>query len=1268
MSAQEAITLQANRSLGERYTLLGQLGVGGAGEVYRAYDKERELEVGLKLLRREVATIETARVRFLREFRAISRLAHPNCLAVFDEGQYDGQYFYTMELIEGGDLQKYQRADQEVLLDLLYQVAIALAHIHNHRIVHRDLKPANILVEQHDDGSLTAKLADFGIAKLLDSEQKMTNPGAMVGTVNYMSPEQIRGDAIDPRTDLYAFGCIVFEMFTGQPPFVHPKGSFHVLRAHLEVAPPRLSERLDGVPAPLDDLVTRLLAKDPADRPQSALAIVDALSGLRTGQATNLEQARAAAFLYRPAMVGRAREREALVEATSKMHARGAERPLFATLCSPAGMGKSRLIEALRKDLQARGTTVLVASLEANPDMLFSPFPMAEDAILRELTRVVDYGDETLDVTASIEEGFVPGVEATSPIDLNAMRETMSPAAIDSAIARRRRARALVADLERLSQNTPVLLVLEDLHGMTPGALEFLEDMLDALKGPLAAPPAILLTMRPGHIRTRVRELERAIPSVAIDLEPLGEEEIEQMLGQMLGQAQDVSLLEHLVRRVLAQTEGNPLFVQAYLQNIVEQNALKRTREGWTYEGDESTGDLVPRTMVQVLTERLSMLEPTTYNVLRAASVAGRVFDFALLREVLEIDESQLLDAIDEGLRNWIIRSIPGPRHLDVYTFDHAKFVDALQEDLSPSRARSLHQRIGVALEKRENTSSQILAHHFARGDDPERAKAYLTRAGIEALEEHDHAAARDHFEAALSLLEAPVINSATANAARTEREHRELLERYADALGALGQHEEELAVLEQRLELPTESDAARARLLRKRARALNLSGQTDAGIQALIETLEFLGDSPPRHRAVVWLRLITLFLGTWFFFLLPAFKARRREFIRERALAHQELMVAHYWVNLERSTYHQFIYLQLARRLEDPAILVDAYASHLLLASLLRMRKRVARYKARAEALASDMGDVLGASRVESFMATASAFLDEPDAYKRHHAAALQGADLAGDRFNLSFTLTTGGWCATVIGDIPYARAMFERAVALGDEMESPRVRVDGLVGLCAVEVLCGEEIEASAHEALEVGDRLGLPANSALGHELIGANSFFKRDFREAAERFENARRLYVVNRLFGAWGFMIGYEYAEALLHAVDTEGGPISPKDLAALEANLSDSQLAMRGLPPFAGFYETLKGTIAARKGQKKKALALFSRARQLRERWPEHYLTAWVLQRIAIEQAHLGQPPETYEPLLERYETILADTDLAGLAGLSSLAREIIEKRPRLKA
>ena len=1263
MSAQEAITLQADKSLGERYTLLGQLGVGGAGEVYRAYDKERDHEVGLKLLRREVATIETARVRFLREFRAISKLAHPNCLAVFDEGQHDGQYFYTMELIEGGDLQKYQRAEQDILLDLLYQVAIALAHIHNHRIVHRDLKPANILVEQHDDGTRTAKLADFGIAKLLDSEQKMTSPGAMVGTVNYMSPEQIRGDAIDPRTDLYAFGCIVFEMFTGQPPFIHPKGSFHVLRAHLEVAPPRLSERLDGVPAPLDDLVTRLLAKDPADRPQSALAIVDVLASLRTGEETDLEQARAAAFLYRPAMVGRVREREALVEATSRMHSRSEERPLFTTLCSPAGMGKSRLIEALRKDLQARGTTVLVASLEANPDMLFSPFPMAEDAIARELTRAVDFGDETLDVGKSIEEGFVPG-QAPAPISLNAMRETMSPAAIDPAVARRKRARALVADLERLAQHNPVLLVLEDLHGMTPGALEFLEDVLDALQGPMATPPALLITMRPGHIRTRVRELERQLPSLAIDLEPLGEEEIEQMLGQMLGQAQDVSLLGHLVRRVLAQTEGNPLFVQAYLQNIVEQNALKRTREGWTYEGDESTGELVPRTMVQVLTERLSMLEPTTYNVLRAASVAGRVFDFALLREVLDVDESQLLDAIDEGLRNWIIRSIPGPRHLDVYTFDHAKFVDALQEDLYPSRARSLHQRIGVALEQRKDTSKQALAHHFARGEDPERAKTYLTRAGVEALEEHDHAAARDHFEAALSLLETLVDTNSTEDAAASQRDHRELLERYADALGALGQHEEELEVLEQRLELPMESDAARARLLRKRARALNLSGQTEAGIQALIETLEFLGDSPPKHRAVVWLRLVMLFLGTWFFFLLPAFKARRREFIRERALAHQELMVAHYWVNLERSTYHQFIYLQLARRLEDPAILVDAYASHLLLASLLRMKKRVRRYKARAEALASDLGDVLGASRVESFMATASAFMDEPEAYKRHHATALEGAELAGDRFNLSFTLTTGGWCATVIGDIPYARAMFERAVALGDEMESPRVRVDGLVGLCAVEVLCGGEIEDRAREALEVGDRLGLPANSALGHELIGAHHFFRREFRQATERFLSARNIYVEDRLFGAWGFMIGYEYAEALLHAVDMEGGKISSKDLAALEANLSDSQLAMRGLPPFAGFYETLKGTIAARKGKKRKALALFERAQQLRQRWPEHYLTAWVLQRIAIEKARLGQPEEDYEPLLERYDAILESTDLDGLSGLSSLARELA----RLKA
>ncbi|CAN0496835.1 unnamed protein product, partial [Laminaria digitata] len=111
--SEQVPTLQAGQQFGERYTLLGELGVGGAGAVYRAFDRERDEEVGLKLLRREVATHATARVRFMREFRAIARLQHPNCLRVFDEGKIDGSHYYTMEFIEGGDLEKYQRAPRE---------------------------------------------------------------------------------------------------------------------------------------------------------------------------------------------------------------------------------------------------------------------------------------------------------------------------------------------------------------------------------------------------------------------------------------------------------------------------------------------------------------------------------------------------------------------------------------------------------------------------------------------------------------------------------------------------------------------------------------------------------------------------------------------------------------------------------------------------------------------------------------------------------------------------------------------------------------------------------------------------------------------------------------------------------------------------------------------------------------------------------------------------------------------------------------------------
>lgn len=1209
------------------FDLLELLGQGGAGTVYKAFDRIAQADVALKLLHPEACANETARVRFLREFRAIARLRHPHCLNVLEEGQIDGLYYYTMEFVEGGDLEQCRGQEPLELFELLHQVASALAHIHSHRIVHRDLKPQNILIDKRG-AKPQIKLADFGIAKLLDQEQSMTRTGMIMGTVGYMAPEQIRGEEVDPRTDLYALGCMIHELFVGHPPFISPKGIFEVLRGHLEVPAPSLQSRAPSVPDALDELTSRLLAKDPAARPQSALAVIDILAKLRDdpdGEPTT--EQRAPAFIYRPALVGRDRERNALLAAIDQMHVPSATRKVFATLCAPAGMGKTRLIDALMRDLKLRGSLVIHASVESDPDALFAPFSSLEAQLANaQLEHMRHSAGHSIDWSAeTIQPGQAPAAKAAF--------ESFS--AQDPDRARRARAARFVDGLRELGQIKPTILIIEDLHEMKASALELLLDVLGLLASQEQHAPALILTTRPGRQRQQVIEALPADVSKNIDLEPLSSQEVEQLLGQMLGQAQDVSLIDRLVSQVLAQTEGNPLFVQAYLQNIVEQNVLKRTREGWTFEITQETQDLLPRSMAQVLSERLALLDERTYGVLRAAAACGRSFDFALLRDIVQADEGEVLDAIDEALRNWIIRSIPGPKHLDLYTFDHAKFVDVLYAQMSPSRQRSLHQRIGTSLEMRQETSAQVLATHFARGEDPAKAQRYLSFAGKEALEAHDHATARDRFEAAMALeLDTP------------QDELEVLLEGLADAQSALGEHKAATQTLNTLISM---SGASQERaLVIQRARKLGnnqyLDGQTSTGIETLEAALEEVGqERRTRSRAGVLTRTVLMFIWAWVFRYLSSPTGQRRALFIERARIHRDLLVMYYWLDVERSSLHQLIYLRLAERLNEPSLLVEAYASHLVIASIAGLNRRFVRYKQRAQALGEQAGDVLGLSRVESYSSVAASFRGDREGFMSKHQRAMRLAEEAQDRFNLGFTMMSGGWCATLVDEFAYSRQLFERTVALGDALGSARVRADGLAGLAAHKVFSDEPMLELAQEITETGQRLGIFASVALGHETQGAHYFFAQKFELALESFERARDLYEHRHLFGTWGYLIGYEYAESLLNLVDERDGKITAEELAKLRKNIRISFLALRSLPTFTGFHEVLQGSYEARRGKTARAQKRFERALKARAAHPKHYLTGWLIQRVALERARLGLPAEQYMPLLDQYDEIFKD-------------------------
>jgi len=256
-----------------RYHIEKPLGEGGMAVVYRARNALVDRPVAIKIMNPQLSRDPSLRERFRREAKNAASLAHPNIIEILDYGETeDGTPYLVMELLEGSTLQQ-MIAQGPIAIPracaLGVQIARGLARAHDFHVVHRDLKPENIFVSRapRGEGSI-AKILDFGIARCLH-DSRLTKAGQIFGTPQYMAPEQFTSNDAGPSADLYAFGVILFEMVTGRPPFVAEDITGFLLQ-HLESPPPRPSELVPGIPRRLEELILRLLAKKPEERPVDA--------------------------------------------------------------------------------------------------------------------------------------------------------------------------------------------------------------------------------------------------------------------------------------------------------------------------------------------------------------------------------------------------------------------------------------------------------------------------------------------------------------------------------------------------------------------------------------------------------------------------------------------------------------------------------------------------------------------------------------------------------------------------------------------------------------------------------------------------------------------------------------------------------------------------------------------------------------------------------------------------------------------------------------
>jgi hypothetical protein len=680
-----AVSLEADVIAG-RYRNLGELGGGGMAVVYHVVDAASGRRLALKRPRPEGSPEHQKRTAelFAREFHTLIQLAHPRIVEVYDYGVDEHGPFYTMELLDGGDLQSLMPVDYRRACAIASDICSALSLLHSRRIVHRDVSPRNIRCTS--DG--LAKLIDFGAMTPMGPSKEL------VGTPVYCAPEVVQMQTLDARTDLYALGASLYYALTQR--HAYPVRDFASLPNAWRFGVARPSELVPGIPDVLDALVLDLLQLQPENRPSNAAEVMARLSAI-AGTPLDEHLLVAQAYLATPTFVGRKAE---LSRVEARMERALRKRGAALLIEGPAGAGRSRFLDATLLNSKLLGMTVVRA--DANDGE-------RDYGVVRRL--LCQLQQVLPQATLEVADPMLPVLGHIVP-ELMAGRDVSLVAAPDLATLRPQLQSALQQVFLGIAERAPLLLAIDDLHAIDEPSTATIGLVSQRIH---STPLVISATAVTGETPNAASAFKLfADRASKVTLENLTQDEAQSLLASVFGAS---PTLEALTQRLYTLSGGSPRDLMRLAQHLVDSGSARYEAGAWSWPGGLD-GAALPSSVAQLLSGRLQLMAAEARGLASVLALCPeKSFSFDECAQLSDRDQAGALLADIEQLTQADVVRASAER---VVLSDRA-WMPLLQQQLEPARERTLHLRLARVFEARQDEGFRH-AQHLLRAGDTERA------------------------------------------------------------------------------------------------------------------------------------------------------------------------------------------------------------------------------------------------------------------------------------------------------------------------------------------------------------------------------------------------------------------------------------------------------------------------------------------------------------------------------------------------------------------